>query len=89
LFDSLLKKTIDTIELNKDNSQIKTTQPQTIITENIQNINTTELKQDINIDLEITNIENKEVVNLEENLSDNNIENDKNPLDIKQDKKLE
>ncbi|WP_418181020.1 flagellar hook-length control protein FliK [Aliarcobacter lanthieri] len=89
LFDSLLKKTIDTIELNKDNSQIKTTQPQTIITENIQNINTTELKQDINIDLDITNIENKEVVNLEENLSDNNIENDKNPLDIKQDKKLE
>ncbi|WP_419677808.1 flagellar hook-length control protein FliK [Aliarcobacter lanthieri] len=89
LFDSLLKKTIDNVELNKDNSGIKTTQAQTTITENIQNINNTELKQDINIDLDITKIENNEVINLVDNLTDDNIENDENTLDIKQDKKLE
>ncbi|QKF59945.1 flagellar hook-length control protein FliK [Aliarcobacter lanthieri] len=89
LFDSLLKKTIDNVELNKDNSGIKTTQAQTTITENVQNINNTELKQDINIDLDITKIENNEVINLVDNLTDDNIENDENTLDIKQDKKLE
>ncbi|WP_418179711.1 flagellar hook-length control protein FliK [Aliarcobacter lanthieri] len=89
LFDSLLKKTIDSVELNKDNSGIKTTQAQTTITENVQNINNTELKQDINIDLDITKIENNEVINLVDNLTDDNIENDENTLDIKQDKKLE
>ncbi|WP_026803934.1 flagellar hook-length control protein FliK [Aliarcobacter lanthieri] len=89
LFDSLLKKTIDNVELNKDNSGIKTTQAQTTITENVQNINNTELKQDINIDLDITKIENNEVINLVDNLTDDNIENYENTLDIKQDKKLE
>jgi len=103
LFDSLLQKSIDNIEVNKNTSQVQAVQTSTLETisnednqsnqnsQNIQikNIDNIEVKQDTNTGFDTSNSGNQEVSNLVENLLDDSVETENNPKDVKIDSKIE